>query len=504
MSFKRQLPRKSVVLTFDDGYRCLQGVRLSRPQGAGLHRHPLRLHRLRGGGAQRAVVGGAQRARRRGLRRPGPLQDPRRPAHARPARPTRSSRAACRPSSSSRWPCSSSTSGRGRLSWPIPTGGRTTTSSRRRRSTATSPPSPCAAGQPGLRLAAPRASEPDLLRDDARGLHQEPQRLRGRGAQVRRPAAWAACLGLALAGGCATAAPERRGARRARGPARRRAVGRARAPTALRRASSSRPSTARRRERSSARATCAGRWTTGRSPSPSTRTTRRPGRAARSSRRRIEGAVAQRIQEGRAALHAVLPRRGAPPLPRRARPRPVNRTAFDALQNDVREVEFAHPHGARGRHARHARPALLRRPRRAARSSGRPTSSRRTRAWWRAPRSRSPRSPACPFVRAEPRREPLPPLAAPPAPGATPAPAPGPPPARPEPAREEPPEVNPLLADAREALERKEYAAALAGLDRLLASTPRTGRARTSRRSRSTSTARRSSTSGSTRSPTGR
>ena len=35
-----------------------------------------------------------------------------------------------------------------------------------------------------------------------------------------------------------------------------------------------------------------------------------------------------------------------------------------------------------------------------------------------------------------------------------------------------PPEVNPLLADAREALERSEYPAALAGLDRLLASTP--------------------------------
>ena len=38
--------------------------------------------------------------------------------------------------------------------------------------------------------------------------------------------------------------------------------------------------------------------------------------------------------------------------------------------------------------------------------------------------------------------------------------------------RDEPPEVNPLLADARDAFERKEYPAALAGLDRLLASTP--------------------------------
>jgi hypothetical protein len=95
---------------------------------------------------------------------------------------------------------------RGRPIWPIPTDGKMTTSSRRRRSTAISPPSRCAgrAAPPSFRAA--RASEPDLFRDDAGRLRQEPRCLCHRGAQVRRPAVWVA-LGL-LAGGCATAAPD--------------------------------------------------------------------------------------------------------------------------------------------------------------------------------------------------------------------------------------------------------------------------------------------------------
>jgi tetratricopeptide (TPR) repeat protein len=47
-------------------------------------------------------------------------------------------------------------------------------------------------------------------------------------------------------------------------------------------------------------------------------------------------------------------------------------------------------------------------------------------------------------------------------------PAPGPA----EPPRDEPPEVNPLLAEAREALERSDYPAAVEGLDRFLAGSP--------------------------------
>jgi tetratricopeptide (TPR) repeat protein len=82
-----------------------------------------------------------------------------------------------------------------------------------------------------------------------------------------------------------------------------------------------------------------------------------------------------------------------------------------------------------------------------------------------------PEIPGVPFARAEPRRDPLPPVAAVPPP-AGPAPPPGTPSRSEAAPRDEPPEVNPLLADAREALERNEYTTALTGLDRLLASTP--------------------------------
>jgi len=44
---------------------------------------------------------------------------------------------------------------------------------------------------------------------------------------------------------------------------------------------------------------------------------------------------------------------------------------------------------------------------------------------------------------------------------------------RPTPSQDEPPEVNPLLADVRDAVERKEFATALADLDRYLADNPR-------------------------------
>jgi tetratricopeptide (TPR) repeat protein len=187
---------------------------------------------------------------------------------------------------------------------------------------------------------------------------------------------------------------------------------------------------------------------------------------------RIEGAVAQRIQEGRAALqrssHVEARRRFLAALAMD----PFNRIAFDALQNDVREVESI-PHTVRAGDTL----ATL-----AQRYYG---DRLRGEVIWETnqlppnPRLvagttlKIPEIPGLPFLRAEPRREPLPPLAAPaPAPGATPGPAPGSPPSRSEPVRDEPPEVNPLLADARDALERKEYPAALAGLDRLLASTP--------------------------------
>lgn len=55
------------------------------------------------------------------------------------------------------------------------------------------------------------------------------------------------------------------------------------------------------------------------------------------------------------------------------------------------------------------------------------------------------------------------------APGAVPAPAPAP--------REEPTEANPLLTEAREAMDRQDYTQALADIDQLLASTPRNAEA---------------------------
>ena len=55
---------------------------------------------------------------------------------------------------------------------------------------------------------------------------------------------------------------------------------------------------------------------------------------------------------------------------------------------------------------------------------------------------------------------------------AAPAPALKPPPAAAPPVSEEPPEVDPMLADIRDAIDRKDYAAALADIDRYVAVNP--------------------------------
>ena len=78
-----------------------------------------------------------------------------------------------------------------------------------------------------------------------------------------------------------------------------------------------------------------------------------------------------------------------------------------------------------------------------------------------------------PGARKDPPRAPLPGPGAPPALPATPASV----------QREEPAEVNPLLAEARESLERKDYATALGDADRLLASTPSNAEAQGLKRS---------------------
>jgi tetratricopeptide (TPR) repeat protein len=285
---------------------------------------------------------------------------------------------------------------------------------------------------------------------------------------VRRPAAWVV-LGL-LAGGCATAAPE--GGRTAtpsdRPAAAPAAEGTPRPLSPREQLAAKHRAEGERLEREGELRRALDHW-------KMALMINKDDAAARAGQTklegRIEGAVAQRIQEGRAALqrssHVEARRRFLAALAMD----PFNRTAFDALQNDVREVESI-------THTVRAGDTLATLAQRYYGDRSRGEVIWETNQLPPNPRLvagatlKIPEIPGLPFLRAEPRREPLPPLAAPtPAPGATPGAAPVPP-SRSEPVRDEPPEVNPLLADAREALERKEYPAALAGLDRLLASTP--------------------------------
>ena len=286
---------------------------------------------------------------------------------------------------------------------------------------------------------------------------------------MRRPAAWVV-LGL-LAGGCATAAPEGAGTatpsgRPAATPS---AASAPRPPSPREQLAAKHRAEAERLEREGDLRRALDHWKIALMINKDDAAVRE---GQTKLEGRIEGAVAQRIQEGRAALqrssHVEARRRFLAALALD----PFNRTAFDALQTDVREVESL-------THTVRAGDTLATLAQRYYGDRSRGEVIWETNQLPPNPRLvagtalKIPEIPGLPFLRAEPRREPLPPLAAPtPAPGATPGPAPGPPPARTEPAREEPPEVNPLLADAREALERKEYPAALAGLDRLLASTP--------------------------------
>jgi tetratricopeptide (TPR) repeat protein len=175
---------------------------------------------------------------------------------------------------------------------------------------------------------------------------------------------------------------------------------------------------------------------------------------------RIEGLVAERITEARAALargsHVEARRRLLAALALD----PGNRAVFNMLQNDVRDVEFL-THTVRQGDTL----ASL-----AERYYG---DRSRSEVIWETnqlppnPRLaagttlRIPEIPGLPFAR--------------PRPAAPPPPAPGPTvvaPSRPEPREEAPPEVNPLLAEAREAVDRNEYSVALGDLDKLLAGDP--------------------------------
>jgi len=180
---------------------------------------------------------------------------------------------------------------------------------------------------------------------------------------------------------------------------------------------------------------------------------------------RIEQAVTSMIEAGRAALARGVQAEARRQFLSALALDPANRTAFVALQTEAREVAFVTYTVRQGDTLQ----AL------AQRYYG---DRSRSEVIWETnqlppnPRLTAgmtlkiPEIPGVPFVQPETRRPTAPAGVAPPA-ATTAKPEPGP-----APKDEAPPEVNPLLADAREALERNDYADAVAGADRLLASSP--------------------------------
>ncbi|MEK7370133.1 MAG: LysM domain-containing protein [candidate division NC10 bacterium] len=178
---------------------------------------------------------------------------------------------------------------------------------------------------------------------------------------------------------------------------------------------------------------------------------------------RIEEAVAARIEEARGALargsHVEARRRLLTALALD----PGSRMAFEVLQNEAREVEFI-------THTVRAGETLAALAQRYYGDRSRSEVIWETNQLPANPRLvagttlKIPEIPGLPFLRPEARRE-APPAA--PRPEAAPA-----TPERGEAPREEPPEVNPLLADARDALEQREYTLALADVDKYLAGSP--------------------------------
>jgi tetratricopeptide (TPR) repeat protein len=188
--------------------------------------------------------------------------------------------------------------------------------------------------------------------------------------------------------------------------------------------------------------------------------------ATRSARQalegKIEGTVAERVQAGRAALARNEQTEARRQFLAALALDPSNRAAFDALQNDTRETPFI-THTVRQGDTL----AAL-----AQRYYG---DRSRSEVIWEtnqlapnpklAPGTilRIPEIPGVPFVRVEPRR---------PSPAPTPA-APSAAPVKAEPTpQDEHREVNPLLAEAREALERMDWTEALSDVDKFLSSHP--------------------------------
>jgi tetratricopeptide (TPR) repeat protein len=187
---------------------------------------------------------------------------------------------------------------------------------------------------------------------------------------------------------------------------------------------------------------------------------------------RIDQMVAERLDEGRKALargvHVEARRKFLAALALD----PSNRAAFDALQSDTREVEFL-------THTVRAGDTLTALAQRYYGDRSRGEVIWETNQLPPNPRLapgttlKIPEIPGLPFMHPE-ARMPAPALAAIPTPDVPrPGPTPGPTaPAAPSTREEFTPEVNPLLAEAREAIERSDYPDAIATVDKFLSGKP--------------------------------
>jgi tetratricopeptide (TPR) repeat protein len=188
---------------------------------------------------------------------------------------------------------------------------------------------------------------------------------------------------------------------------------------------------------------------------------------------RIDQLVAERIDEGRKALARGVQVEARRKFLAALALDPSSRPAFEALQSDTREVEFIS-------HTVRAGDTLSSLAQRYYGDRSRSEVIWETNQLPPNPRLapgttlKIPEIPGVPFVHPEARR-PAPAVAAVPTPDVPrpgPAPAPGVSPATPAPKEEYTSEVNPLLAEAREALDRSDYPDALGTVDKYLASKP--------------------------------